>query len=26
LVRAGLACYTTMDEVERLVDAIRDVI
>ncbi len=25
LVRAGLACYTTMDEVERLLDAVRSI-
>jgi len=24
LVRAGCACYTTMEEVERLIDAVRD--
>jgi selenocysteine lyase/cysteine desulfurase len=24
LVRAGCACYTTMDEVERLIDGVRD--
>jgi selenocysteine lyase/cysteine desulfurase len=26
LVRAGLACYTTMDEVERLLDGIRSIV
>jgi cysteine desulfurase family protein (TIGR01976 family) len=25
LVRAGLACYTTMEEVERLIDAVREI-
>jgi selenocysteine lyase/cysteine desulfurase len=24
VVRAGCACYTTMEEVERLIDAVRD--
>lgn len=26
LVRAGLACYTTMDEVQRLIDGVREIV